>query len=121
MYTSFLPCLSLVGIVGIAVQYWVDKKFLLRWAKLPSNPMTARPAVGSLQFVRVVGAFALPVGAFTFIHPSWEKPEECAQWFIISIAIAGERCFTVRELRLDHRDHLMHSRDHYRKTDTTIG
>eukprot|EP00927_Polykrikos_kofoidii_P034482 TRINITY_DN29257_c0_g1_i1.p1 TRINITY_DN29257_c0_g1~~TRINITY_DN29257_c0_g1_i1.p1 ORF type:complete len:1040 (-),score=127.01 TRINITY_DN29257_c0_g1_i1:52-3078(-) len=81
LYTPMAPLMSLVGLIGLGTQYWVDKYMLLRWHKRPSEPLPASQAENSVLFVRCVLAILLPVSMFVFIQASWDDVGACLFWF----------------------------------------
>jgi len=88
LFCPLMPIISLLGIIGLAVQYWVDKYMLLRWARRPVEPYPGQHAVASLIFVRYVGAIFLPIAAFVFLMPSWKNVSELIMWLAISLCMA---------------------------------
>lgn len=92
LYCPLMPAISLVGIVGLGVQYWVDKYMLLRWHKRPMEPYAGEQAIWSLMFLRYSLALFLPVATFLFIHPSWKERDNVLAWLWPSLALAVIFC-----------------------------
>mmetsp|Transcript_65990 Transcript_65990/g.208534 ORF Transcript_65990/g.208534 Transcript_65990/m.208534 type:complete len:794 (+) Transcript_65990:1-2382(+) len=94
LFSPLMPLLSLVGIVGLAMQYWVDKYMLLRWFKRPAEPHPGEQAVLSLVFVRYTTAIFLPISVLIFMMPSWRENGEVVTWFLLMAGVAVLFCIT---------------------------
>lgn len=88
-FCPLMPVMTLVGIFGLLVQYWVDKYMILRWCKRPAEPVPGEQAMLSLSFVRYVGALGLPAGVVIFLHASLVSTDELLFFFLISMAVAA--------------------------------
>eukprot|EP00933_Yihiella_yeosuensis_P014265 TRINITY_DN12847_c5_g1_i1.p1 TRINITY_DN12847_c5_g1~~TRINITY_DN12847_c5_g1_i1.p1 ORF type:complete len:506 (-),score=82.36 TRINITY_DN12847_c5_g1_i1:246-1763(-) len=71
LYMPVLPILSLLGFVGLMLQYYMDKYLLLRWHKRPDKPANAFMANFSLRFIKYTAPIALSVAFFSFLTPSY--------------------------------------------------
>lgn len=99
-YTPLMPIIALQGVVGIAVQYCVDKYLLVRWVKRPSIPMARTQAMQSLQFIRLAVS-VLPFAVWIFLHPSWDNKGTVVYWMLVSFIPSVGLC--IIPLGLAHR------------------
>ncbi|CAJ1335038.1 unnamed protein product [Effrenium voratum] len=87
LYEPVFPLISLVGIAGLCMQYWIDKKLLLTWYSRPSRPLNADIANFFVRFVKLVGPIGLSVSFYIFLTPSFAN--KVLSQFITSIIIAS--------------------------------
>jgi len=92
LYSPLMPLILLVGIFGLAAQYWVDKYMLLRWFKRPKEPYSGEQAMLSLVFIRYTSSLFFPVAVFVFLRPSWRDQDQTLIWFLLSVAGAVVYC-----------------------------
>mmetsp|Transcript_41791 Transcript_41791/g.132131 ORF Transcript_41791/g.132131 Transcript_41791/m.132131 type:complete len:566 (-) Transcript_41791:21-1718(-) len=78
LYTPLLPWLSLVGALGLAVQYCLDKYLLVRWMSRPDRPANSNMSMFALRAVKYVAPLGLAVSAFVFLSPS--SQDKTAMW-----------------------------------------
>lgn len=71
LFTPVMPWLSLIGMLGLLLQYAVDKYMLLRWNKRPEKPANSNMARFSLRVVKLFAPMSLAVMSFVFLCPSW--------------------------------------------------
>jgi len=78
--TTFLVCIfyaplvtlaPLIGIIGLLLQYCIDKPMLLRWAKR-GKPQNAVLAMWSLRVVQYFAPLGLSIAFFIFLTPSFK-------------------------------------------------
>eukprot|EP00913_Durusdinium_trenchii_P019797 g18610.t1 len=78
LYEPVFPMISLVGLVGLCFQYWMDK---------PKRPLNADIANFFVRFVKLVGPIGLSVSFFIFLTPSFS--DKVLSQFIISIVTSS--------------------------------
>lgn len=72
-FAPLAPWAPLIGLVGLLLQYWLDKWLLLRWYRR-SNPRSSVQAAWALQVVRFSAPMSIAVSVFVFLTPSWAEP-----------------------------------------------
>merc|ERR1719336_3032608 len=77
-YMPLCPWLSLVGFVGILMQYAADKYLLLRWYRRPDKPANSNMSMFSLRAVKLVAPWGLTVAALVFLCPSMR--DKASSW-----------------------------------------
>ncbi|CAE7336575.1 CBP3 [Symbiodinium sp. CCMP2456] len=88
LYEPVLPLISLVGLIGLCMQYWMDKYLLLTWYARPSKPLSADIANFFVRFVKWVGPIFYSVSFFIFVTPSYADKSVVLSQFIICIVIS---------------------------------
>jgi hypothetical protein len=88
-FSPVLPWAPSIGIVGLTVQYWIDKYLLLRWYKRPKRAYSARLAEWSLRMVKMVGPLGFSIAFFFFLSPSWKEKGQVFQAFLLSLMVAA--------------------------------
>lgn len=100
IYMPVLPVTTVIGIVGLILQYATDKYMLLRCYQRPARPQNAILARYTLTFVRCVGPVGISVAFYVFLSPSWKQKSQVLFWFLVSMAIgAGSAMLPVSLLR----------------------
>lgn len=89
LYEPVFPMISLVGLVGLCFQYWMDKYLLLGWFSRPKRPLNADIANFFVRFVKLVGPIGLSVSFFIFLTPSFSDKNAVLSQFIISIVTSS--------------------------------
>lgn len=84
-----LPVLSLVGLVGLAMQYWMDKYLLLNWQQRPLKPASADMANMSVRFIKYTCPVGLSVAFFCFLTPSYYDKNLVLSSFLLSLAVGS--------------------------------
>eukprot|EP00929_Paragymnodinium_shiwhaense_P100775 TRINITY_DN63354_c0_g2_i1.p1 TRINITY_DN63354_c0_g2~~TRINITY_DN63354_c0_g2_i1.p1 ORF type:complete len:1126 (+),score=241.03 TRINITY_DN63354_c0_g2_i1:142-3519(+) len=87
-YSPVLPLVSLLGLVGIALQYWVDKYMLLRWHMRPARPANSRMALNYLRFVLYVAPVGLSVAFLLFLVPSFRDKSNVQSIGVLGILVS---------------------------------
>lgn len=77
-YLPLVPLAALMGFLGLGVQYFVDKWMLLRYCRTPSLRMNASLAMDSLENLRFIALFLLPLTVLLFLLPSWKLEQRAA-------------------------------------------
>jgi len=71
-FAPVMPMVSLLGFIGIVVQYAVGKYAILRVYKRPDKPTNCSMALFSVKLIKHFGPAALAIAAFVFLTPSWK-------------------------------------------------
>jgi len=90
-YCPLVPFVSLLGILGIAVQYWTDKRMLTQWYKHPAIPQGMNQAAMSLYFLRFT-TLLMPLTMWFFISPSYKNNDQIIKWMALSYVPAVFLC-----------------------------
>jgi hypothetical protein len=90
-YCHLVPFICVIGIVGITVQFWVDKWMLLRWYQRPPVTQGKAQAEMSLQFLRFA-TLLMPVAMWFFLTPSFKSSGTVVKWMLFSYAPAVGTC-----------------------------
>jgi len=85
LYEPVFPLIALVGMIGLCMQYCVDKHLLLRWYSRPKRPLNADIANFFVRFVKFIGPIGLSVSFFLFLTPSYAAKNAVLSQFIIAI------------------------------------
>lgn len=88
LYQPLMPLLSLVGIVGLVLQYCCDKYLLLRYYARPKKPRNANIAKIAMLYVKVVGPIGLAIAMYVFLMPSWYTKSEVISNFVICMCVS---------------------------------
>merc|ERR1719329_1108148 len=84
-YMPMFPAIAGFAIIGLILQYKVDKYLITQWFKRPARPQNMMMANFSLDFVK----FVVPIGIsgmyWIFLTPSWKSKSETSQSFILSL------------------------------------
>jgi len=88
IYTPVSPLFSLMGLIGIVLQYVVDKYMLLRWYKRPAKPSNAQMAMLMTKVTKVFVPFSFALAVFIFLTPSWEEKFQVGGNFVTSAIIS---------------------------------
>lgn len=91
LFCHIAPFISLVGIIGLAVQYWVDKYMITSWYKTPSIQWGKDQADMSLTFLRFT-TLLMPLCMWFFLDPSYKENKTLIWWMICSYAPAVGIC-----------------------------
>eukprot|EP00929_Paragymnodinium_shiwhaense_P028338 TRINITY_DN16440_c0_g1_i6.p1 TRINITY_DN16440_c0_g1~~TRINITY_DN16440_c0_g1_i6.p1 ORF type:complete len:1037 (+),score=302.20 TRINITY_DN16440_c0_g1_i6:123-3233(+) len=92
LYSPMIPFICLVGMVGLIVQYMMDKYMLLRWYRRPREPLQAGQAFQAMLFLRYLAVLGLPCAVLIFLYPSWEEKSVIIASSLLSVAIATGYC-----------------------------
>lgn len=93
LYMPLCPFVSLIGFVGIFLQYWVDKYVLLKWAKRPTRPMGCELPLHSLKLMKYSVPVLFSLTTFMFLTPSFEDKTSAYNNFIVMIVFSA--CFSL--------------------------
>eukprot|EP00928_Gymnodinium_smaydae_P053499 TRINITY_DN37478_c0_g1_i1.p1 TRINITY_DN37478_c0_g1~~TRINITY_DN37478_c0_g1_i1.p1 ORF type:complete len:965 (-),score=235.13 TRINITY_DN37478_c0_g1_i1:2-2896(-) len=88
-FSPVLPFVSLIGFLGLLLQYLVDKYMLLRWFKRPPRPPNAAMCQLSTKFVKFCAPLGFSICVFIFLAPSWADKDMVLNRFIIMLIISG--------------------------------
>eukprot|EP00927_Polykrikos_kofoidii_P035855 TRINITY_DN30364_c0_g2_i1.p1 TRINITY_DN30364_c0_g2~~TRINITY_DN30364_c0_g2_i1.p1 ORF type:complete len:1037 (-),score=158.51 TRINITY_DN30364_c0_g2_i1:328-3375(-) len=100
IYAPLVPLVCIVGVVGLALQYWVDKYMLLNWYMRPPRPANCEMCMQSTRFVKIVAPIGLSLAFFLFLTPSWKDKAVVLQFFLFALLISvGFQCVPLRVLR----------------------
>eukprot|EP00930_Biecheleria_cincta_P045881 TRINITY_DN31610_c0_g1_i2.p1 TRINITY_DN31610_c0_g1~~TRINITY_DN31610_c0_g1_i2.p1 ORF type:complete len:1219 (-),score=238.63 TRINITY_DN31610_c0_g1_i2:258-3914(-) len=89
LYQPVSPLFSLLGLVALALQYWVDKRLLLNWYKRPDKPVNADMANYMVMFVKIVAPVGLSVSFYIFLTPTYEDKSLVMSSFISSVVVGA--------------------------------
>jgi len=90
-YAPLVPILTLVGIIGVAVQYWVDKSLVANWAMRPQYPVGPTQAKEALLFMRA-SSLLMPISMWIFLHPCYKKTDGIVTYMALSYVPAFFLC-----------------------------
>jgi len=88
-FSPVFPIAPVIGMVGLMVQYWMDKYLLIRWYKRPTRPYNARLAMWSLKFIRFTCPLFVSVFAFFFLSPMFKEKADVLTPFLLSLCVAA--------------------------------
>eukprot|EP00930_Biecheleria_cincta_P042124 TRINITY_DN2897_c0_g2_i1.p1 TRINITY_DN2897_c0_g2~~TRINITY_DN2897_c0_g2_i1.p1 ORF type:complete len:1028 (+),score=195.42 TRINITY_DN2897_c0_g2_i1:31-3114(+) len=89
LYMPVVPFLSLVGLLGLLAQYWIDKYLLLHWHQRPEKPASADMANLSVMFIKYTCPVGFSLAVFIFLTPSYSNKGVVLSSFLISLAISS--------------------------------
>lgn len=94
LFMPVFPLAPIIGVVGITMQYWVDKYMLLRKYKRSERPPNGSMASFSLDFIRVFVPLGLSLSYFIFLSPSWYNKDSVFSWVLSMILVSMLTIFT---------------------------
>lgn len=89
LFSPIFPIAPAIGLVGITLQYWMDKYLLLRWYRRPKRPYNMRLAQWSLRYLKYVSLIGLSIFFLVFLLPTWQDNDQIMRPFMISIGVAA--------------------------------
>lgn len=94
-FTPVMPWVPLVGLLGIVLQYWMDKYMLLRKYRRPEIPANANLVMFSLKFIKYFAPLGLTISAWLFLTPSYREKGLTMFFMQLSLAVAAAFSFAV--------------------------
>merc|ERR1719362_2849154 len=95
LYMPLVPWLSLVGFLGMTLQYWMDKYLLLKWNHRPLKPASHHMAMFMIRFLKYVAPLGVTCAFWVFLTPSWRLKGEVYSNLIISVLVGSVFSFCI--------------------------
>lgn len=95
LYMPLVPWLSLVGFVGMMLQYWMDKYLLLRWHHRPAKPASHHMAMFMIRFLKYFAPLGVCLSFWVFLTPSWRAKGEVYGNLLFSALFGGIFSFVI--------------------------
>jgi len=87
-FMPLMPVVSGIGLLGIGLQYAVDKYALLRVYRRPERPANSSMALSSMIVLKNVAPLALVIATFVFLTPSWKDKHAVSSSCITALLVA---------------------------------
>lgn len=87
-YQTLVPLALPAGVVGIFMQYWIDKYMLLRVMRRPTVPQGSNLVQTSLFLSRIFISIGVPVGLVIFLTPSASDDSVMVSFCFLGILLA---------------------------------
>jgi len=88
-YSPIWPGAAFLGLIGLCMQYGIDKYMMLRWNKQPSRPLNQFGATRSLRILHYYLPIGFATSFFIFLLPSFADKKRAFYWFLYFLAPAG--------------------------------